>query len=215
MTTAPGGGAVDPECVEAVEEAARLCAHLGHDVDVAAPEIDFDVVRYVIRLFMACQVRLVLELRYQALGRAVDGSDVEAVTWAFAQEAADRSGAEYARALLLMHGLGRKLDQFFYDGFDVLLTPTLAKAPWPLGVIDMMDENPDHYLDTLLAHIPFTPPFNMSGQPAMSVPLHWSDEGLPVGVQFATRFGGEDILFRLAAQLEQAQPWADRRPPEG
>ena len=212
MTGAPGGGKVDPECVAAAEAAAELCAELGHRVEEADPGIDFDVVRHVMRLFMACQVRAMIELRYQALGRAVDGSDVEAVAWAFAQEADTRSGAEYARAVQLMHGLGRALDGFLHD-WDVLLTPTLARAPWPLGVISMMDPDVDRYFDALMAHIPFTPPFNMSGQPAMSVPLHWSEDGLPVGVQFAARFGAEDILFRLAAQLEQAHPWAERRPP--
>lgn len=115
---------------------------------------------------------------------------------------------------------------------DVFLCPTMAKPPWPLGELDpspvelralqavrrapirkVLELLVEQLAGEILDPIPTTPLFNMSGQPAMSVPLHWSDEGLPIGVQFAARFGDEATLFRLAAQLEQARPWGDRRPP--
>ncbi len=94
-----------------------------------------------------------------------------------------------------------------------MLTPTLARPPLPLGALDMMGSDLDGYCAEALAYAPFTAMFNFSGQPAASVPLHWTADGLPVGVQFAARFGDEATLFRLAAQLEQAKPWKDKRPP--
>jgi amidase len=111
-----------------------------------------------------------------------------------------------------LHGATRKVAEWFTD-FDLLLTPTLAEPPPLLGEFDSPPDNPLHGLFRAAALVPFTPPFNVTGQPAISLPLHWNDAGLPIGVQLVAPYGREDVLIRVAAQLEQAQPWADRRPP--
>ena len=112
-----------------------------------------------------------------------------------------------------LHGISREIAVFF-ETYDVLLTPTLAEPPVELGVLDMMSADLEAYNERLWRFTPFTYPFNVTGQPAMSVPLSWNDAGLPIGVHFVGRYGDEATLFRLAAQLEQARPWAERRPPE-
>jgi amidase len=99
------------------------------------------------------------------------------------------------------------------ERYDVWLTPTIAEPPVPLGTFDSPPENPLQGILRMAAHIPFTPICNFTGQPAMSVPLYWNSDGLPVGTHFMGRFGDEATLFRLAAQLEQARPWADKHPP--
>jgi amidase len=100
----------------------------------------------------------------------------------------------------------------FFEGYDLLLTPTLPRAPEKLGVFDMNTENTEGYSRAVALLTAFTAPFNASGNPAMSVPLHWTPDGLPIGVQFAGRYGDEATLLRLAAQLEGARPWFQRRP---
>jgi amidase len=101
----------------------------------------------------------------------------------------------------------------FFSTHDVLLTPTLAEPPVPLGTFDSPAEDPLRGFQRAAEFAPFTPAFNITGQPAMSVPLHWNAEGLPVGAHFVGRFGDEATLIRLASQLETARPWAHRRPP--
>ncbi|MCH8997374.1 MAG: amidase [Proteobacteria bacterium] len=211
-TSAPNGVPVHPECVKAAAEAARLCASLGHGVTEAAPELDMELAIRTMRTIWAANLWATVETRYQVLGREADGDGLETITWLLAQEGRTQSAADYARALPVIHGIGRGFARFFED-YDLLLTPTLAQPPWPLGTIDMMGRDLDTYFDALYTHMPFTAQFNASGQPAVSVPLHWTGDGLPVGVQFVARFGDEATLLRLSAQLEAAQPWADRRPP--
>jgi len=97
--------------------------------------------------------------------------------------------------------------------YDVWLTPTLGEPPLPLGSFDSPPEHPMAGMARAVQFVPFTPVCNMTGQPAMSVPLYWNDQGLPIGTHFVGRFGDEATLFRLAAQLEAARPWAQRRPP--
>ena len=100
----------------------------------------------------------------------------------------------------------------FFERYDLLLTPTLPRPPEKLGVFDMNTENTEDYSRAVGLFTAFTAPFNASGSPAMSVPLYWSTDGLPIGVQFAGRYGDEATLLRLAAQLETARPWSQRRP---
>ena len=107
----------------------------------------------------------------------------------------------------------RRVAEWWADGFDLLLTPTLAEPPVPLGTFASPPDNPLFGLMRAGAFTPFTPPFNVTGQPAVSLPLHITAEGLPVGVQLVAAYGREDVLIRVAAQLEEATPWADRRPP--
>ena len=137
---------------------------------------------------------------------AAPAIDVEALVWAM-----DVIIADYARALVVIHTVGRRLGEFFLD-FDVSLSPTLADPPLPLGASDQMGDDLQAYNDRLMGHIPFTPLYNIAGNPAMTVPLHWSADGLPVGAHFGAAFGDEATLLRLAAQLEDARPWFDRRP---
>ncbi len=210
-TTAGNGAAVHPECVRAAQAAATLCTALGHTVEEAAPELDMELAIRSMRTIWAASLWVAVETRYRALGRAADGHGLETITWLLAQEGRAQSAADYARALPVMHGIGRACARFFED-YDLLLTPTLAQPPWPLGTIDMMGADIEAYFEALYAHMPFTAQFNASGQPAVSLPLHWSADGLPVGVQFVGRFGDEATLLRLSAQLEAARPWADRRP---
>jgi len=99
------------------------------------------------------------------------------------------------------------------EGYDLWLTPTVAEPPPPLGTFESPPDNPLYGIVRAAAFVPFTPICNITGQPAMNVPLYWNEEGLPIGVQFIAKFGDEATLFRLAAQLEEARPWAQRRPP--
>ena len=210
-TAAPNGVPVHPDCVRAAEQAAALCEDLGHVVEDAAPALDMELAIATMRVIWSSNLWVGLNLRCQALGHETDGSNVERITWLLAQEGRAKSATDYARALQIIHKTGRDFAAFF-ETYDVALTPTMAQPPWPFGTIDMMGDDLEAYFDTLFSHMPATAQFNMTGQPAASVPLYWNDAGLPIGVQFAGRFGDEATLFKLSAQLEQARPWAERKP---
>jgi amidase/6-aminohexanoate-cyclic-dimer hydrolase len=202
---------VDPECAEAARAAARLCASLGHHVEEARPTIDEATWRQATRVIVAANVTFALEARAAALGRPLGEGDVERMTWDRVRDARTMSAADYARSIHVVHRTGRAVARFFSD-HDVILSPTMCQPPHPLGVLDMSTDEPERYLAAVFASIGFTSLFNSSGNPAMTLPLGTSRSGLPLGVQFAGRFGDEATLFRLAAQLETAQPWAGRRP---
>ncbi len=140
--------------------------------------------------------------------------DVEPLTWALADVARAATAGDFLAARHGLQASARAVAQWYDDaGIDLLLTPTLAEPPPPLGSFDSPPDNPLHGLFRAAALVPFTPPFNVTGQPAISLPLYWNDDGLPIGVQLVARFGREDLLLRVAAQLEQLSPWAQRRPP--
>ena len=212
MTTAFDGKPLHPECVKAAEDAGRLCEQLGHHVEPAMPDIDDALVRSVWRILAGANLWDGLVNRAAALGREPQPDDVEPITWLWALEGKERKAPEFAGALRMMHGLSRKLGEFF-ERYDVLLSPTMAKPPLPLGVMVGTGDDLEHYIERLLLdEIPMTPLANETGCPAMSVPLGWSEDGLPIGVHFGARYGDEATLFRLAAQLEQAAPWSAEHP---
>ena len=205
------GSPVDPECAEAARAAAKLCAGLGHDVDEARPQIDEAAWFQATRVIVAANVTANLEARAAALGRSLAEADVERMTWGRVVDARTMTAADYARSVNVVHRTGRVVARFL-EPYDVILTPTMCAPPPRLGVLDMSTTDDARYMAAVFAAIGFTSLFNSSGNPAMTVPLATSKGGLPLGVQFAARFGDEATLFRLGAQLEAAQPWAGRRP---
>jgi amidase/6-aminohexanoate-cyclic-dimer hydrolase len=212
LTTTPWiDGPVDPECAEAAQAAARLCASLGHDIEEARPQIDEAAWGQASRTIVVASVAFTLETRAAALRRPLSQDDVERITWERVQEARAFSAADYARAVHTVHRTGRAVARFL-ERYDALITPTMAKPPHPLGVLSLSNPDSAVFLAARTASVGFTALFNSSGHPAMSVPLAMSKSGLPLGVQFVGRFGDEATLFRLASQLEVAQPWKDRRP---
>ena len=212
MTSTHEGLAVDPACRAAVEETAALCESLGHQVENHPPGVAIAQMKQATRVLVACNVMNVLRLRARVTGRDATADDVEKVTWAWSREALELSGADYAEAVTTIHRVGRHMGEFF-ERFDVLLSPTFAAPPPLLNTVNLMTESLDDYYAELRRFSAFTSLFNVSGGPAMSVPLCTTEAGLPVGLQFGTRLGDESLLYRLAAQLEQTQPWAARRPP--
>ena len=214
LATRPFNGMpVDPACVGAAEAAARLCEDLGHVVEEATPAFDAAGLDDHYNLVFAVGATGNIRLRARAIGRELDPAAFERVTFATIQEADRVTGPAYVQSVNRLHGITREIAVFFQT-YDLLLTPCLAEPPVKLGTIDMMSEDLMAYRERLWRFTPFTYAFNVTGQPAMSVPLAWSDAGLPIGVQFVGRYGDEATLFRLAAQLEAARPWADRRPPD-
>ncbi len=206
---APSGAPVAPECVAAVEDAARLCESLGHHVEEASPECDWAALTSdFVRVFGANVMANIA----RATGGALPDRDlVEPLTYAIAERARALSAAEL---ILALHGLHRhaRLVARFFASHDLWLTPTLAQPPPPIGWFDIDSSDVDAWVERLTAFLPFTYPFNVTGQPAASLPLHWSGGGLPIGIQFAARYGDEAMLFRIAGQLERARPWFGRRP---
>ena len=213
VTTDAGGGIrVHPDCATAVKDAASLCADLGHDVVEAAPALDQErITESVIGLICASTAAQV-DYWASRVGQTPTAGVLEPYTWALYQAGKVRLASDYILGVQELHRLSRDIARFFLD-YDVLLTPTLAEPPPPLGSFDPTPGNPLQGLTRAAVFMPFTPICNITGQPAMSVPLYWNAEGLPVGAHFVGRFGDEATLFRLAAQLEQARPWAGRRPP--
>jgi amidase len=213
LTTRPWNDRpVDPECVAAAMAAARLCEQLGHHVEEATPAVDAEALAAAVRTIAGANLRAQLDRRAAALGREVTADDVEKITWELAAEGCTGTPADYARSIIVLHRTGRGVGRFF-TRYDLLLTPTLCRPPYRLGVQDMMTDDRESFTEALQSSIAFTALFNACGNPAMSVPLGWSGTGLPIGVQFAAPFGDEATLLRLAAELEAAQPWANRRPP--
>lgn len=208
-SVAPNGAKVDTECVRVLEQAAKLCADLGHHVEEATPTIDGDAI--VPTFLTLAAANTVVNLAGNAAKRRPAREDeVEKVTWATGQMGQRVTGADYVRAAQTAHRLGRQMAAF-HERWDILLTPGLATLPPKLGWIDMMLDDVDEYWRRVFHFSPFTVWFNLTGQPAMMLPLGLAAD-LPVAVQLVTRFGGEATLFRLAAQLETARPWFDRRP---
>jgi amidase len=212
LTSAPLGiAAVDAECVAATQQTAKLLESLGHIVVEAAPAaLDDGTLLETFSVVMLSALRAdIIELE-RLIGRPVTADDVEPSTWANYEAGAAIDAGTYIDALFRMQSWSRRAIAWWLDdGFDVLLTPTLAEPPPRLG--ELMD--PETGAGRLLPFVLFTAPFNVTGQPAMSVPLAMSSSGLPIGVQCVGAPYREDILFRLAAQLEEASPWAGRRPP--
>ena len=158
-------------------------------------------------------ILFLLEDRARALGRSLAEGDVEPLTYQMARRAESAGAARYARSIRAIHAAGRQVAAFL-ERYDVLLTPTMATPPLPLGgALTLTHPDPEEHLASLVRMIGFTQLFNASGNPAISVPLCWNEAGLPIGVQLAARFGDEATLLRLAAQLEEARPWFERRPP--
>jgi amidase len=206
---APNGAAVDPDCADAVRQAARLCEELGHSVEEAAPDFDVEM--------MAQGFMAVFEANTMAnVGRATGGKLpgdglVEKLTRAVAERGCAMKAADYIRALQGLQRETRRIAQFF-TRYDAWLTPTLATPPPPIGRFATDTSDAVDWFARLMTFIPFTWLFNVTGQPAMSLPLGRSRDGLPLGCHFAARYGEEGLLFALAGQIERARPWKTDRP---
>jgi amidase len=209
-SAAPNGVRVEAESLDTLHETARLCAELGHQVERADPEIEASTI--VPTFLTLASANTVVNLgSHPTAGRPPREDEVERVTWLTGQMGERVTGADYVRATQTAHRLGRQMAAF-HERYDVLLTPGLAVPPVKLGWIDMTMGDVEEYWRRVFTFSPFTVWFNLTGQPAMTVPLGRSATGLPVAVQLVARIGDEAAIFRLAGQLERARPWFDRRP---
>jgi len=211
IADSPTGTPVDPECKQAAMEAAKLCEYLGHIVDEAKWPVDAATLRGAFLPIVNVSVARALDDAEAPLGRPVTDKDVEPVTWAMAQQGRNINSVAYSRAIAAVHQIGFIMAKF-QQTYDVIINPTLGKPPAPLGVLSLSPKDMQTFTKEITEFSPFTAIYNVTGQPSMSAPLHWTPDGLPVGVMFSARFGDEATLFRLAAQLEKARPWAERRP---
>jgi amidase/6-aminohexanoate-cyclic-dimer hydrolase len=207
----PYGEPIDPEIATAVRDVAAMLERLGHHVEERAPQLPLDPAA-VLATIVGTNTALSVRLAENAFGRPMTDGDFERLTLAMAANARKASGVDYVEAQLGAFQIARSLAEFF-TGCDVFLAPTLCLPPMPIGALDTMTSDLSHISPLLRRYMPGTSMFNISGQPAMSVPLAWNAAGLPLGMMFAGRFGDEATLFRLAAQLERERPWAQRRPP--
>ncbi len=213
-TTPASGAAIDAACVTAVQETVRLLESLGHELIEARPPLDWDTFLDNTHVIWTSFTALMVGALAAGTGRTPGPATLEAVTLACYEDGKRRTAAELLSASAYGNIVSRQVGAFF-ETIDAFVSPTLARVPVPLGEMNQNRAGMTamEWTRQVFTWAPFTPLFNTTGQPAISLPLHWSDEGLPVGVQFAARFGDEATLFRLAGQLEQARPWAARRPP--
>jgi Asp-tRNA(Asn)/Glu-tRNA(Gln) amidotransferase A subunit family amidase len=211
QTEAFNGCPTHADCVAAVRDAAELLASLGHHVEEAVFTPDREALGRATQVIIAANVRATALDRAAALGRELRDDDIEPVTRGMALLVKDLEAAEYPRAVRTIHTAGRQVAAFF-EGYDALLTPTLACPPMELGRLALTNSDLPAFLGAITQTVGFTQLFNATGNPAASLPLSWNGDGLPIGVQLAGRFGDEATLLRLSAQLEQARPWFGRRP---
>jgi amidase len=214
-TTTPASGAkIDPECEKAVHETVRLLTDLGHTLVEDRPRYDWDAFLENVHVIWTAYTTSAVDGLSKAVGRKPGPDNLEAVTLACYEDGKRYTAADLLNAMAHGNLLSRQVGAFFQN-VDAFVTPTIARPPAPLGELNQNRQGMTamEWTRQVFTYVPFTPIFNSTGQPAISLPLHWSAGGLPVGVQIAGRFGDEATLLRLAAQLEQARPWAGKRPP--
>lgn len=203
------GEAVSKECARVAAEAAILCESVGCLVEEVRPPVEGGALRDALDVVFTTNIRQVVQAVLADQPAAVTEGLLEPITVACFEAGARHDGVAYEAALRHAQRVAHAMEEFF-ERFDLLLTPTLAEPPMPLGQLDMQTDDWDSYFQHLLDAIPFTPLFNVTGGPAASVPLGWSGDGLPIGVQFGAAVGSEATVLRLARELEQAKPWHDR-----
>lgn len=215
MTEAPTGHAVERTVVEAAEATARTLEGLGHHVEPIALELDGEAFLVAMARIWSANLAAWVRLFAGLLGREPSPETLEACSLACVRYGETLTALELLEALRVNNDVCRKAGAAF-SGFDAILSPTLGRPPWPLSVLDQDDPELDALAFTrrIFEPVPFTPLYNVTGQPAISLPLQTTADGrLPIGIQLAAPFGDETTLFRLAAQLEEALPWRTRRPP--
>jgi amidase len=204
---------IHPDCVAAARETAQLLESLGHTVEETFPPalLDPALVGHFTTLWATT---LVYNLRYweRKVGREITPADVEPLTWSLGELGRSITAPDYVDAQHAVLELGRQVEGWHASGYDLLLTPTLGEPPVELGTFSTPDEPLLGFMRAA-TFVPYTPLANMTGQPAISLPMHWNADNLPIGVQLTGAYGREDVLLRVAAQLEQARPWVDRVPP--
>jgi amidase len=208
------GEPLHPECAQAVQRTARQLEALGHRVEVATPDaLSSDaLLPHVLNVISASQARDVAHFE-ELLGRPLGPEDLDADNWRITEMGRAVSASQFIEATEAYNRFRREMLQWWADGFDLLLTPTITRPSPRVGEIV---PSPDAPLDAFMrsgALLSFCVPFNITGQPAISLPIHVSAEGLPVGVQLVAAADGEDQLIRIAAQLEEAVGWREQRPP--
>jgi amidase len=209
----PRGEFLHADCISAVRAAALMLEGLGHDVEPAWPAcLGDDTLLLSFMSLWATQMAMGARTFGQALGRELTANDIEPVNWVLIELARQLTAVDYAAAQAAGWAFRRALQQWWADGWDLLLTPTLAEPPPPLTEFESRPEDPMAPMLRGGRFSAFTPPFNMSGQPAINLPLHRNAEGLPIGIQLVAAYGREDVLIRVAAQLESAHPWSSHHP---
>ncbi|MCW9045971.1 MAG: amidase [Alphaproteobacteria bacterium] len=207
----PFGVKPEKSCLEAMEKTAKLCASLGHQVEVATPTVNGDILKRANQTIVAANLCATLKAATLGRNEELQPDDVEVMTWAMHKVGEKISATDYISAVTALHGISRQVGTFF-EGYDLLLTPTIAEPAPPIGHLSMMMEDGQEFGRRMFAFAPYTSLYNSTGQPAISLPLYWNEEDLPVGVQFVAKMGDEATLLRLSAQLEEALPWFDKRP---
>jgi Asp-tRNA(Asn)/Glu-tRNA(Gln) amidotransferase A subunit family amidase len=210
METSPMGVPVHADCKAALAKAAALCEQLGHHVEPASPKLPVASMFEGMGIITGTGMLTLIQDRERALGRADTENDLEPIIWSTYQNARKYSAEQLFRARAAADQAGRTFDEFL-GRFDLILSPVTAVPPPLLGALSL-DQPYDDFVRNAIPASCFTSMYNIAGLPAMSVPLHWNADNLPIGSMFAGRFGDELTLLRLAAQLEQAAPWRDRRP---
>ena len=207
LTDAP----THPDCIAAVARAAQLCESLGHNVEAASPKFDRMAFRSATGVVVSACIANLVDSRVAALGRSLRDDDIESNTRVTVEYGRSIAAQRYAAAVLTIHQTGRAVARF-HQTYDLMLTPTLVAPPVSLGWLDTQSPDQATFGDRFTRFWGFTNLQNATGQPAISLPLFWNADNLPIGVQFVGRFGDDLLLLQLATELERAQPWFDRRP---
>jgi amidase len=210
--TAPLGISVHPDCRQAVEATAKRLEELGHRVGEDNPVYDEEVLLDPMVTMWSVGNAADLAVVESKIGRPARNDELEITTWELVERGREVSAVQLVQAVDKMHEASRDISPFF-DKYDAWLTPTLAQPPLELGLLNKSYGGADAWWKYDLSFNPWNTIANLTGNPAMSVPLEWSSDGLPIGLLFTGKYGDEATLFRLAGQLERAYRWAARVPP--
>lgn len=215
-TKGMGDADIDPDCVKAVMETVALLEELGHTVVETTPKISFghDMVAKCFAAIWCGGFAANIDTISHVMGSPVTDTMLEPLSWAFFEKGKRVTAAQYLNSVSVMQKIHRDIALFQKD-YDVMLSSVLSTPPAPLGTFDPNEKDLMAFWKKAAAYSPYTAITNATGQPAMSVPLCWNEQNLPIGMHFTAPFGDEATLFRLAAQLEKARPWKDRRPDLG
>jgi amidase len=212
IEAAPNGAAIDPDVKAGLLDVARLCESLGHHVEPAVYKLDAEALADAMLVGMGADLASRMDHRAAELGRPITEDELETVTWRFLERGRTLSAQAYVEARHVFDLAAVEVARM-HQTYDVILSPTVAQPPVPLGVLSLSPDNIGDYARAIAAFSPYTALQNQIGVPSMSVPLVWSPDGLPMGMMFSAPFAAEELLYSLAAQLEQARPWKDRLPP--